>query len=295
MEERLRGHIQTLAGEIGERNIYYPEAYRRAANYIKKEWSDQGYEPVSFGYKANGVDCENLEVTKRGEVAPDEIILVGAHYDTVQGSYGANDNGSGVAAMLEISREIAKTGTGRTVRFVAFANEEPPFFRTGLMGSRVYAKMAKNRNDNIVGVIVLETIGYFSDAPGSQLYPPLVGYFYPDKANFIAFVSNLSSLGWMGRVTNVFEQKSSFPYERISLPPFLAPGIDFSDHASFWKYGYPAIMVTDTAFYRYAHYHTKQDTPDKVNYGALAILTEDVTNTVAELAMRAKKASNSLF
>lgn len=160
--ERLPAHVGTLASEIGERHVFRPRALRDAAAFIEQEWRAQGYQVRAQRYEVHGVACANLEVTCRGRGRPDEIILVGAHYDSVPGSPGANDNASGVAALLEISRALPGAAPLRSVRCVAFVNEEPPFFLTDDMGSRRYARAARAAGDDIRLMLSLETIGYYS-------------------------------------------------------------------------------------------------------------------------------------
>ncbi len=281
--DALRRHIEVLAGEIGERNVFRAPALQAAADYIAGQWREQGYQVVCQTYRTRGVLCANLEVTRHGTSRPRELILVGAHYDSVIGSPGANDNGSGVAAMLEISRLFAAAQPARSVRFVAFVNEEPPFFFWGKMGSRVYARAARARGDNIRLMISLETIGYYRDEPGSQRYPPLFRWCYPDRANFIAFVSNFRSRRAMLSAVAAFRSHCALPVEHVSTFAWI-PGVAWSDHYSFWRNGYRALMVTDTAFYRYPHYHTAQDTPGKIDYGRLALATQGLYHAFSALA-----------
>lgn len=281
--DSLARHVQTLASEIGERNVFRPEALTAAADYITAQWQAQGYQVAPQVYKARGVVSANLEVARRGVVRPEEIILVGAHYDSVAGSPGANDNASGVAVLLEISRLFAAVEPAITVRFVAFVNEEPPFFFWGKMGSMIYAKAARAQNDDIRLMVSLEMLGYYSDTPGSQHYPPLFRYFHPSRGNFIAFVSNLRSRRIMRQAAAAFRAHSDFPLEHTATFGFI-PGIAWSDHLSFWRVGYRAFMVTDTAFYRYPHYHTARDTPDKVDYVRLARVGEGLYHAFADLA-----------
>ena len=199
-----------------------------------------------------------------------ENIVIGAHYDSVRGSPGANDNASGVAALLEIGHALKAAGLRRTVRLVAFVNEEPPFFKTSEMGSRVYARRAKQRREKIVAMVSLETVGNYSEAEDSQMFPfPPLRFFYPTRANLIAFVANFHSRALLQRSLKAFRANSTFPTEGLVAPEWLI-GVDWSDQWSFWRSGYPAIMITDTAPFRYRHYHTVGDTPDKVNYGALS-------------------------
>jgi Zn-dependent M28 family amino/carboxypeptidase len=258
---RLEAHVTRLAGEIGERNVFRPEALAASARYIEEEWRDQGYEVTPLSYTAQGVESVN----------------------PVSGSPGANDNGTGVAALLELSRLFAGVSPDRSLRFVAFVNEEPPFFNWGSMGSMVYAKAARKRGDDIRLAISLETIGYYSDEPGSQRYPPFFRFFYPNQGNFIAFVSNFRSRSWLKRALAAFRASSDFPLESVATFE-LVPGIDWSDHLSFWRQGYPALMITDTAPYRYPHYHRPSDTPDKIDYSSLARVTDGLRGMMTLLA-----------
>jgi Zn-dependent M28 family amino/carboxypeptidase len=280
---RLKAHVDVLAGVIGEHNIFHPQALQAVADYIKHEWRNQGYEVVVQEFDVNGVCCANMEVTCPGSSREEEIILLGAHYDSVRGSPGANDNGSGVAALLELSRLFTQTTPKMTVRFVAFVNEEAPFFGGNQMGSWVYARAARHRGDAIHLMVSLETLGFYSSEPGSQGYPPLFRYFHPDRGDFIAFVSNLRSRRVMLRAVKAFRAHSDFPVEHTATFTFV-PGVGWSDHYSFWERGYRAFMVTDTAFYRYAWYHSPQDTPDKLCYPPFARVTNGLFGAFAKLA-----------
>jgi Zn-dependent M28 family amino/carboxypeptidase len=220
-----------------------------------------------------GETWHNLEVSRLGRDRPAEIILLGAHYDSVRGSPGANDNASGVAALLALSARFARLQTRRTLRFVAFVNEEPPFFYTDRMGSQVYARAARGRGDDIRAMFSLETIGYYRDDIGSQRYPFPFGFFYPEQGNFIGFVSNLGSRALLKRAVAAFRGVSDFPLEHLAAPA-IVPGVAWSDQLSFWRAGYPGVMVTDTALFRYPHYHRADDTPDKLDYARLARVVE---------------------
>lgn len=258
-----------LASKIGERNVFNPGALQAAADYITGEWNIQGYQVLAQVYEVQGVKCSNLEITRTGTTWPDEIILIGAHYDSVLGSPGADDNASGVAALLEISRLFAGIEPARSLRFVAFTNEEPPFFFWKKMGSLVYAKKVRARGDNIRLMLSLEMLGCYRDEPGSQHYPPFFRYFYPAQGDFIACVSNFRSRTLMNRFVSAFRARSDFPIEQVASF-FWIPGVAWSDHFSFWRQGYPAFMVTDTAFFRYPYYHTPDDTAEKVDYLRMA-------------------------
>lgn len=282
--DRLEKHVRALAENIGERNVYRPSALAAAADYIEHQWQAMGYEVVRQAYELQGIRCANLEITRPGNRYPGEILLIGAHYDSVIGSPGANDNGSGVAAMLELARRFANLEIDRTVRFVAFVNEEPPFFLSRQMGSMRYARAARDRRDDIQLMVSLETIGYYSERPGSQHYPPLIGTFYPDKGNFVAFVSNFRSRRMLRRFGAAFRQNSQFPAEQLATFSWI-PGVAWSDHQSFWRCGYRALMVTDTAFYRYPHYHAPTDRADELDYAAMSVVTEGLEQALMSLAM----------
>ena len=283
LKHRLQVHVERLAGTIGERNVFVPEALRRAAAYIEDVWDALGYAVERLEYDVSGIRCANLVATLKGGACQSEILLLGAHYDSVIGSPGANDNASGVAALLEISRMFLEVEPVLTVCFVAFVNEEPPFFLTQQQGSMVYAEAARRRGDDIRLMASLETIGCYSSEPGSQSYPPLFGFFYPDRGNFIGIVSDLRSGTAMRRLARAFRAQSDFPLQTVSTFRFI-PGVAWSDHHSFWRQGYPAVMVTDTAFYRYRHYHAATDTPDKLAYPELAQVTLGLFKAFAVLA-----------
>lgn len=286
----LEGHVRSLAGDIGERNVFRPHALADAAAYIEATWGRQGYRVQRQTYEAMGVECANLEAARAGADAGGGVLLLGAHYDSVRGSPGANDNGSGVAALLEISRLFADETPAMSVRFVAFVNEEPPFFLSGQQGSQVYARAAKAAHDDIRLMVSLETIGCYSDAPGSQRYPPLFRLFYPSRGNFIGLVSNFASRRLMRRAARCFRERSDFPLEQVATFTFV-PGVSWSDHNSFWRHGYRAFMVTDTAFYRYPYYHTPHDTPDKLAYPEFARATGGLFRCFAALAHAGIEAS----
>lgn len=280
---RLEAHVRELAERIGERNVYRADALAEAERYIQETWRDAGYDVTRQTYDVGGVPCSNLEITRRGSRRPDEILLIGAHYDSVHGSPGANDNGSGVAGILELARELADADVERTIRLVGFVNEESPFFFGSQMGSMVYARAARERGDDIRLMLSLEMIGSYSDRPGSQQYPPLFRYFYPDRGNFIAFVSNIRSRRALKLWTTTFERVSDFPCESAATFSWV-PGVAWSDHLSFWRAGYRAIMVTDTAFYRYRHYHEPTDLPDEIDYASMATVTAGIGAAARALA-----------
>lgn len=283
MRDNLQRHVSALAGGIGERNIWRPGSMAKAAAYLASTLAGLGYTVHGQEFTAYGVAVSNLEVEVAGTSRPEEILVVGAHYDTVRGSPGANDNGSGVAALLELARLLRREQPGRTVRLVAFANEEPPFYFTTDMGSHRYAARCKAHGEKIVAMLALETMGCYSDAPGSQRYPWPFGLFYPNRADFIAMVGNLASRHLVRQMTGSFRQHSRFPAEGLAAPGFVH-GVGWSDHWSFWEQDYPALMVTDTAFFRSPFYHTPQDTPEKLDYARLAQVVAGLDRVVLDLA-----------
>jgi Zn-dependent M28 family amino/carboxypeptidase len=283
LTHRLQMHVERLAGDIGERNVFTPEALQRAATYIEDEWGTMGYDVERLEYDVSGIRCANLVTTRKGTARHSEILLLGAHYDSVLGSPGANDNASGVAALLEIARMFHAVEPVLTVRFVAFVNEEPPFFWSRQQGSMVYAEAARRRGDDIRLMASLETIGSYSDQPGSQSYPPFFRFFFPNRGNFIGIVSDFGSRPAMQRLAAAFRAQSDFPLQTVSTFRFI-PGVSWSDHRSFWRHGYPAVMVTDTAFYRYRHYHAPSDTADKLAFPELAQVTLGLFEAFAALA-----------
>jgi Zn-dependent M28 family amino/carboxypeptidase len=283
LDERLRRHVQVLAAEIGERHVWRAHALHAAADYIRGQFKSLGYAVAPQAYEVYGVRCENLEVTIPGSSRPGEILLAGAHYDTVEGSPGADDNASGIAGLIEIARLLREARPQRTVKLVAFVNEESPFFHSGAMGSAVYARAARRRGDDIRLMLSLEMLGCYRDEPRSQAYPPFLKRFYPERGNFIAFVSNLRSRRALAEFTRAFRAASDFPCERLAAPA-LVPGLSWSDHLSFWRAGYRALMATDTAFYRYAHYHQPTDTPGRLRYPEMARVVEGLARALQALA-----------
>ncbi|MBI5201767.1 MAG: M20/M25/M40 family metallo-hydrolase [Elusimicrobia bacterium] len=278
--ERLRRKVVALAGAIGERNLFVPEALAGARDWLKAELSRAGYEPELQGWKVGKHQVHNVIAERPGTDPAAPALILGAHYDTARGPPGADDNASGVAALLAVAEELRDKPIRAPVRFVFFANEEPPFFQTIDMGSWRYAQEVKRRGDRVLGMISLEMLGFYADEPKSQSYPPLVNLFYPNTGNFIALVGDMKSVSFVKRVKAAM---SGFPVECACLPRWV-PGIDFSDHWSFWESGFPAAMLTDTAFYRNSHYHCGTDTPEKLDYVRLASLTGTIARAALDLA-----------
>ncbi len=281
--ENLKQHVYMLAGEIGERNIKRPEGLINAAHYISRQWQAMGYQIHTQGYHAHDIPCANLEITQRGISNPERVIVVAAHYDTIGGCPGANDNGSGLAVMIEMARAMRTLRLESTVRFVALVNEEPPFFGTEHMGSWIYAHQASRRGDDIQLAVILDTLGYYNHQPSSQLYPPLFGMAYPDRGDFVAFISNLRASRKASHFASAFGRSQKLPYQKVVAPQII-PGMNWNAQTPFSLHNYSSVMVTDTGPYRYPFYHSAKDTPEKLSYDQMALIAQGLVKAVATVA-----------
>ena len=284
LETSLRADVEQLAVGFGERNLdHFPEALERSAAWLTGRLTTLGYtvkeEPFAVGERT----VKNLIVEKQGTTQPRELIVIGAHYDSAPGTPGADDNASGVAVGLALAEYLRDKTPARTVRFVFFTNEEPPFFRTVSMGSEVNARAARARGDDVKAMLALETMGYFTDEPDTQHYPWPFSAFYPSTGNFIAFVGDTESRDLARECVEVFRKKAKLPSEGAAIPAFIE-GADWSDHGPYWRQGYRAIMVTDTAPFRNPHYHHATDLPGTVDFRRLALTTEGLFAVVEALA-----------
>ena len=286
IEQRLREHVWTLAEEIGERNDDNTGSLEKSADYIETSFRKSGLSPQNQVYGDR--NYRNIIAEIKGEDPDDGIILVGAHYDTVWLSPGADDNASGVAVMLELARLLSGKQYRKTIRFAGFTNEEHPFADTDMMGSRVYSRRVFENREKISVMYSLEMLGYYSDKASSQLYPAPLKWFYPDRANFIAFVANIRSGLPLIHSLCAFRRNSGFPVQGLIMSERLIPDIRRSDHASFWDLGYPAIMITDTAQYRNMNYHTVGDVPRTLDYTKMAGLVSGLARMLADLAVPAR-------
>ncbi len=282
LRERLRVDVNALATEIGQRSVTSPERLARAARWVEQGLGRSDRPVQSQSFEVDGVRCENLEVEVPGGDRKDEIVVVGAHYDSAHSTGGADDNASGTAALLALAQALSHSEPARTLRFVAFANEEPPHFQSPDMGSVHYARRSHERGENIVAMLSLESIGYFSDAEDSQEYPFPLSAFYPSRGNFIAFVGNTRSRQLVRELTRHFRNETRFPCEGAALPGWL-PGVGWSDQWAFWQSGYPAAMVTDTAPFRNPNYHRPSDTPETLDYDRYARVVQGLERVIRKL------------
>jgi Zn-dependent M28 family amino/carboxypeptidase len=284
LADELRRDVALLATDIGDRNTARPRALALAADFGEAALKKAGLGVERQTFVAGGVPCHNLIAELPGTRHPDRVVVVGAHYDSVRGCPAANDNATGVASTLAIARRLAARPQPCTVRFVLFANEEPPYFHTEEMGSLVYARACRARGDDVRAMYTLETIGCYSDEPGSQRWPahPLTRIL-PTVGDFILLTADTSCKRLVRTAADAFAARTPFPMLAAALPA-AAGDIGWSDHWSFAQCGYPGLLVTDTAPFRYPHYHTPQDTPDKIDFDATARVVDGFEAATVALA-----------
>ena len=279
---RLRADVEMLSSMSPARDYLHPEALERSALYIAGQFRQAGWESSSQPFTVDGRTYRNI-VARSGE--PDrERIVIGAHYDVCGPQPGADDNASGVAGLLELARLVneQKPLLRHSLELVAYCLEEPPFFKTENMGSFIHARSLRLENVTVKLMICLEMIGYFSEQPGSQALPfALLKPFYPSRGNFIAVVGRLPDWRLVRRVKKMMAAGSRIDVRSINAPAQL-PGIDFSDHLNYWRYDFPALMITDTAFFRNPHYHEKSDTPQTLDFAKMAEVVQGVYWTLVD-------------
>ena len=282
--DSLRAHVKTLTRDIGERSVAYPKNLLRTHEYIESFYRDIGLTVRTEPYRYGDFTVSNVVAELSFNKNPGKCFLVGAHYDSVAGTVGADDNASAIAVQLEIARQVSlireREELDFSVVFVSFALEEPPVYGTAFMGSRVYAGKARKEKQKIDGMICLEMVGYTCNVPGCQDYPfPLMFFGYPAEGNFIGVVGNFGSRKFSRSIFQAFQKNPALPVVKLTVPfnGWLLPSVRLSDHASFWDQGYPAVMITDSAFYRNPHYHLPSDTLDKLDFQFMAELVKSLT------------------
>jgi hypothetical protein len=287
---RLRAHVVMLSRTIGERDAYSQKGRERARDYVIDAFKKAGYAPKAVAYESrfmagvpNGVKFHNVEAALHvRSPEPRAAWVIGAHYDSAPGTPGADDNASGVAVLLEVARLLKEGEPGREVRFVAFGTEEPPSFGTRNMGSWHYARALKDDGVLVHGVVVLEMLGFYNPRPGSQLYPPFMHLFFPDRGDFAGAVSNVRSRALLGAFGAAWRKASPFPLTLSVLPgPFAS--LALSDQLNFWELGFPALMLSDTAFYRNANYHEATDLPETLDFEKMARVAAAITESLREV------------
>lgn len=284
--DRLKQHVRKLSVDFSGRSFDNPAQLDGAARYIESEFAALGLAVQSQRFNARGRPYRNLVAA----LGPDtrEVLVIGAHYDVADDSPGAHaqpdgyiqpgadDNASGVAGLIELARLLKDQPLRQRIELVAYANEEPPFFRTPGMGSAVHARSLTASGKRASLMLSLECIGYFSDTPGSQDYPVgLLGAVYPSTGNFIALVGRMEDGAVTREVKSALLSASDLPVASINAPAFVV-GVDFSDHLNYWHEGFVGLMLTDTAFYRNKAYHSAADTPERLDYGRMAKVIDGV-------------------
>jgi len=281
--ERLEAHLRTLTETIGERSVRFPENLNKTATYIQSFYDDIGVAVHRAPYDYADFKVDNVVAEISTGPHPSRRYLLGAHYDSVSGTVGADDNASAIAVQLEAARGLnallSKDNLDLAVTFVSFALEEPPAYGTRYMGSRVYAKRAREAKEKIDGMICLEMVGYACYEPGCQHYPFPLGFFgYPKEGNYIGIVGNFKSGEFTQALFDAFQKNPELPVIKSKIPfnGRIVPSVRLSDHASFWDQGFKAVMITDTAFFRNPHYHRSSDTMEKLDYRFMAELVESL-------------------
>lgn len=326
--DALKKHVVTLATDIGPRSYLSPEGLERSAAYIESEFRALAtgtamtvrvlpYQidklPGERRERCTALRClkenelksyaevdkrigamtfKNLDLELRGARKPEEVVVLGAHYDSDSCESGgcnpaADDNATGVAALLELAERLTKRPHERTIRFVAFTNEEEPFFHTDAMGSVVYEQQSRKEGERVVAMLSLETMGYYTDEPNSQEVPWILDKLFdlPTTGNFIAFVADWDSEDLVKDSIAMFRRRSDFPAEGLVTYGWVE-GIDWSDHWAYSRKGIPAVMVTDTAPNRNKCYHQSCDTVDKLDFERLARVVVGLEGVAEELASR---------
>ena len=283
LEEALRRHLAALSTDIGERSPWRGDGLARAEAYIRATWKKAGFRVTEQAYDYQGRRVANLIAEAANARHDGPFYVVGAHYDTVPGTPGADDNASGVAVLLELGRRIAIAPPRLPLRLIAFTLEEPPAFATRDQGSRVFVRRLAETGDQVLGAIVLEMVGF--TAP-SQAYPFFLRWAgYPTHGRFIGVVGNRSSRRFGHAVLRGFRANPGLPTESLFVPfnGWVLPDTRLSDHASFWDAGWPAVMITDTAFFRNPHYHGPLDRAETLDYTFMAELVRSLELALAEL------------
>ena len=270
----LKNHVAEILNTKDFRHFMNTPALNVVAAYIFKEFSNSADSVFFQTFQINGQTYRNVVAVYNGK--SQETIVIGAHYDVCGMQNGADDNASGVAGLLEIARQLKDAPLSNRIELVAYTLEEPPFFRTEHMGSYVHAKSLIDSKTQMLGMISLEMIGYFSDAKKSQDYPlGILKLIYGNKGNFITLVNKFGKGKFAAHFTRKFKQTANIRTKRFAGPKLL-PGVDFSDHLNYWSFGFSALMITDTAFYRNKNYHMATDTIDTLDFTRMGILIDDL-------------------
>lgn len=289
---RLERHVRMLSETLAPRDGAHPERLERTAAYLRAELKAAGGAVADQVYSFQERNQRN-NLEERGpfrnvvaRFGPESgpRVVVGAHYDSAGEKPGADDNASGVAGLLELARLLGRQAPPLRVDLVAYALEEPPYYGTDAMGSVAHARALRKEGSAVRAMLSLEMLGTFSDAPGSQRYPaPVARLFYPGRGDFILVAGRWRDAALARRVKRAMWAASPLPVYSMTSPPGI-PGIPLSDHASYWDAGFPALLVTDTAFYRNERYHTHEDTADRLDYRRMGLAVDGAHAAVRDLA-----------
>ena len=280
----IQKHINKLSVAIGPRPVTNEQSIKKTEKYITNCFENIGLEVKQQRYKYDNYDIANVIAGSQKNILSSKYYVIGAHYDSVPETYGADDNASGIAVLLELARYTIQEKISLPIRFVAFTAEEPPTFSTRHQGSKVFVKSIKEKKDEIIGAIILEMVGYTSN---EQAYPMILKWMgYPSKGNFIGIVGNRKSKKFGQSIFQSFKKNAHLPVETLFVPfnGWILPDTRLSDHSPFWDAGLPAVMITDTAFFRNPNYHTRQDTSDTLDYLFMAELVKSLLVTLKELS-----------
>ena len=280
----IQKHINKLAVEIGPRPVTNEQSIKKTEKYITNCFENIGLKVKQQRYKYDNYDIANVIAGSQKNILSSKYYVIGAHYDSVPETYGADDNASGIAVLLELARYTMQEKISLPVRFVAFTAEEPPTFSTRHQGSKVFVKSVKEKKDEILGAIILEMVGYTSN---EQVYPMVLKWMgYPSKGNFIGIVGNRKSKKFGHTIFQSFKKNAQLPVETLFVPfnGWILSDTRLSDHSPFWDAGLPAVMITDTAFFRNPNYHTPQDTFDTLDYFFMAELVKSLLISLKKLS-----------
>jgi len=282
MENELRAIVSFFADSLGPRNPVHYASLTAAKNWIINRWESIGYEVNEQTFLVEGKECSNLEIVLPGSQRSSEIVILSAQYDTWPDSPGANNNASGMAVLLKLSEMLKNYQPDRTLRLVAFTTQEPPYDNTESMGSLRYAQRSKELGEDIRVILSMDAIGIYRHEPGTQKLPFPFSLFYPDRGDFLGFIANLKTRPYVVEATRGFRKGSSFPIRGGGVPSWVK-GAAWSDHGSFWKFGYAGMQITDTGAYRSLSHTTSEDTIDKIDFVALARITIGMYASIIEL------------
>jgi hypothetical protein len=279
---RLKTHVLKLSKDYFPRSYINTSNLDRCADYIRAHFKKAGADTSMQEFMVLGKKYQNV-IGFFGEKTGERIVI-GAHYDARINTPGADDNASGISGLIELAYLVGNEKLNSGIEFVAYTLEEPPFFGTEDMGSAHHARLLHDRKVKVKCLLALEMIGYFSDLPGSQSYPvPALRIFYPSKGNFIAIVGRLDQRKIVKKIKGLMKGATDLPVYSVNAP-LVVPGIDFSDHRNYWQYGYDAVMITDTAFYRNREYHEPGDSAERLNYELMGKAVIQVFETIKGLA-----------